>query len=523
MERVALYCRVSSQKQEIQETIQSQLATLREICKRDGVRIVKEYLDDGWSGSTLARPALDEMRDDAQKGLWERLYIYSPDRLSRDHLNQLLILRDLKRNGIQVIFRDKPLTEENTLLFNIESVVGEYEKKLILERTRRGKLHKARAGVLINGIAPFGYKFENIGTKEKKIVINEPEAKVVRFIFDSYLYHKSTCFVVLELHKRGMLTRTGKRWRTSTIYTILRHEAYMGDWHYGKTEMVVAENTKRKFLRTEKTSRRQKKDWIVIKIPPIISKEKFDDVQEIMNKNQRFIHPKVRHFYLLRGLVRCGVCGGKMCGAFKGKKGGGRCVSYRCNKGVQYSERRCSTYVKAEKLENAVWEDIKKAFQEPKTLLEFSLFMNDKAKNKRALLDEKINLQRQKDSIKDSKNKLFDLYESDKIDKDILIERISRHTEKEKTIEGLIKEIDIKLGRLERKNEFLNNLDKFSSVVKAHLNLLNNEEKREFLSLVVEDIIYYPEEKKYSIKANFPLSALENKTDLVFAKSVLVS
>ena len=522
MKRVALYCRVSTEKQEKQQTIESQLESLREVCKRDGVQIVKEYKDDGWSGSTLARPSLDEMRDDAQKGFWECLYIYSPDRLSRDHLNQLLILRDLKKYGIEVVFRDQPLNDQNTLLFNIESVVGEYEKKLILERTRRGKIHKAKEGILINGITPFGYKFEYDG-KIKRIMVNEPEAKIIRIIYDLYLSSKSTCFVAIELNKRGLLTMTGKKWRTSVIHNILRHEVYMGDWHYGKREGVVAKFSKKKYSRTEKTSWRLKESWIVIKIPPIISKEKFDAVQETMNKRKKSTLAIVRHFYLLRGLVRCGVCGKIMGGAYRITKSGSRCVSYRCRRGMEYGERKCRSYVRGDKLEKAVWEDIKKAFQNPKTLLAFSSVVNGKNKDKYELLEEKGELQKEKDNIKTNKNKLFDLYESDKIDKDILAERISGYTEKEKSIEGLLKEVDIRLGRLERKNEFIKNLEKFTSVAKVHLNLLNQEEKKEFLNLVVEDIIYYPEGKKYIINANLPSSVLENKTNVPCGTFDLVS
>ncbi len=82
MKQIAIYARVSSQKQRDEKTIDSQLAELREICKRDGVKIIKEYVDDGWSGATLARPALDELRDDAMGKLFEAVYFLSSDRLS---------------------------------------------------------------------------------------------------------------------------------------------------------------------------------------------------------------------------------------------------------------------------------------------------------------------------------------------------------------------------------------------------------------------------------------------------------
>ncbi|GAI50410.1 unnamed protein product, partial [marine sediment metagenome] len=101
MKLVSIYARVSSEQQEKEKTIESQIAEVREICKRDKVKIIKEYIDDGWSGSTLARPGLDQLRDDAKKGLWKTIYINSSDRLGRDHIDQGIVLREFKKEGIQ--------------------------------------------------------------------------------------------------------------------------------------------------------------------------------------------------------------------------------------------------------------------------------------------------------------------------------------------------------------------------------------------------------------------------------------
>ena len=127
MKKVALYVRVSSEKQEKEKTIESQLEVLRGICKEKGLDIIKEYSDNGYSGSLLERPALDELRDDAKNGLFDTLYIYSPDRLSRNHLNQLLIARELKKHNIEIIFRDKPLDDEKYTKIWIKSI---YQKHL---------------------------------------------------------------------------------------------------------------------------------------------------------------------------------------------------------------------------------------------------------------------------------------------------------------------------------------------------------------------------------------------------------
>ena len=122
------------------------MAEIKDICKKNEDIIIKEYIDDGWSGETLARPGLDELRDDAGKGIWSNLYILCPDRLGRDHIDQGIVLRELKRQGIQVVFKDAPLTEDNKLQKDIESLLAEYENKQRRERVRRGKLHHVQRG-----------------------------------------------------------------------------------------------------------------------------------------------------------------------------------------------------------------------------------------------------------------------------------------------------------------------------------------------------------------------------------------
>src|SRR3989338_7663296 len=166
-----LYARVSSEKQEKQETIQSQIAELRKFAKEKGYVIVNEYFDEGYSGEMLARPHLDRMRDHAREKLFQTVLIYSPDRLSRKYVYQELLKMELKKHGVEIIFinnpekHDKP---EDRLLEGIQGLIAEYEKAQIIDRTRRGRLYKARQGVLISSIGPYGYKYVKKNADGKK-------------------------------------------------------------------------------------------------------------------------------------------------------------------------------------------------------------------------------------------------------------------------------------------------------------------------------------------------------------------
>ena len=164
--QVALYARVSSDQQAEANTIDSQVAELRERITADGVdvRSVLEFIDAGYSGSSLVRPALERLRDVAAAGGIDRLYVHCPDRFARHFAYQVLLLEELTQRGVEVIFLNRPLghTPEDQLLLQVQGVIAEYERAKLLERSRRGKRHAAqqgRVGVLCH--APYGYRYVN--------------------------------------------------------------------------------------------------------------------------------------------------------------------------------------------------------------------------------------------------------------------------------------------------------------------------------------------------------------------------
>src|ERR1700736_3763323 len=182
--RVAFYARVSSDQQADSGTIASQIRALRERIQQDGCLVDDElgFIDDGYSGSTLLRPALERMRDAAANGSIDRLYVHSPDRLARKYAYQFLLLEELQRAGVEVIFLNRELgrTPEDDLLLQVQGVVAEYERAKILERSRRGKQHAARCGCIhVLGGAPYGYRYvrkqEGGGEARYEIVAEEAQ------------------------------------------------------------------------------------------------------------------------------------------------------------------------------------------------------------------------------------------------------------------------------------------------------------------------------------------------------------
>lgn len=161
--RGALYARVSSEQQAQARTVLSQVEALRERIQEDGAILEEEhcFIDEGYSGGTLVRPALERLRDVAAAGGLDRLYVHSPDRLARNYAYQVLLVDELRRCGVELVFLNRPLgeTPEDNLLLQVQGMVAEYERAKILERSRRGKRHAARRGCInvLSG-APYGYR-----------------------------------------------------------------------------------------------------------------------------------------------------------------------------------------------------------------------------------------------------------------------------------------------------------------------------------------------------------------------------
>ena len=147
---VALYARVSSDRQAEEGTIHSQLASLQLYSADHGSSIDADmiFLDDGFSGATLARPGLDALRDRAMMGAIDEVLVLAPDRLARNHAHQLVLVEALHRLGVEIVFINRPIAHspEDHLLLQMQGVIAEFEREQILERSRRGKLHKAKQG-----------------------------------------------------------------------------------------------------------------------------------------------------------------------------------------------------------------------------------------------------------------------------------------------------------------------------------------------------------------------------------------
>ncbi|MDX1409526.1 MAG: recombinase family protein [Saprospiraceae bacterium] len=188
----AIYARVSTPQQEQEATIESQVAVLEAYANEHGYTLPPEFyfLDQAVSGGTLIRPALERLRDQAAEAAFQVVLCLSPDRLARNYAHQWMLMDELQRAGVNTIFIDQPDVQQDPqgqLFLGIRGLFAEYERAMITERLRRGKLYRIRQGQLVNPNPPYGYCYIPISEPQGgRWVENPTEAEVVRQVYSWY-------------------------------------------------------------------------------------------------------------------------------------------------------------------------------------------------------------------------------------------------------------------------------------------------------------------------------------------------
>ncbi len=380
--RVALYCRVSTDEQTQGRTIESQIKELESLAQARGYVVAEKYIDDGWSGALLSRPALDALRDDAGKHLFEGVLINDVDRLSRDIANLAVVKRDLEAKGVDVIFKNLPSDRSplSNFMVNILGSFAEFERAMIADRTRRGRRFKVQERKLIMGnIPPYGYRYvkkDRQRSTEGHYEVDPEEARVVTMMF-SWVAEGglSSRAVLRRLRELGISPRHGRNWSWSSVHRVLANETYAGTTYYNKHEVTDSSRPPpaNAYVR-HKTGRRlrDRTEWIAIPLPEelrLVPTETFERVQVQLQRNRAFSPRNAKYFYLLR-LVRrvCGRCGS----AFVGTPYHGRRFYRCCNRdSLSSSSAKCrAAIVSAAKMEDAVWNAVSAAVQNPELILE---------------------------------------------------------------------------------------------------------------------------------------------------------
>ncbi len=324
MKTAAIYARVSSHKQQEENTIARQTAALTAFAAEQGDAVPTEWIfeDEGYSGASLIRPGLERGRDLAAEGALDAVLVYAPDRLSRRYAYQILLIEELARAGVETLFIRSPraTTAEDQLLLQFQGMIAEYERAQILERSRRGKRHRARQGqVSVLSGAPFGYRYVRKSEQSAAYYeINEVEAPVVRWVYERYTIDGLSIGAITGLlNEQRIPTRkqTG-RWERSTVWAMRRNPAYKGAAGFGKTQTAPRQRITRPLrLRGGIASRdsahheRPQDEWIAIPVPSIIDEQTFALAQQPLAANKTHAPRRTVVPSVVQGLVSCANCG----------------------------------------------------------------------------------------------------------------------------------------------------------------------------------------------------------------------
>jgi site-specific DNA recombinase len=520
----AIYARVSSERQREEGTIQSQLAGLRELAADRGLLVTDDlfFEDEGVSGATLVRPALERLRDRAAEGAFEVLLCHAPDRLARRYAYQVLLLEELARAGVEVVFArggERSGSPEDELLRQFQGMIAEYERAQIRERTRRGKLHRARTGhQAVMAGAPYGYRF----VRKTEITdgyweIVDSEAEVVREIFRRYSEEDcSIAELARWLTEQQIPTRRGKAvWDRSTVWGMLRNPAYHGQAAYGKTKVADRHGkpTRPTRQRGERHGRRQVRvdepveQWLFIPVAPLVTDEMFALAQERLARNAHFAKRNTRAPGPLQGLVVCRECG-YSCYRTSTRTTKQKIVYYRCigqDNWRHVGGRVCNSRpIRADELEPLVWDEVRRLLEDP-TLVRDEIDRRQKAlRTEHPAARRRETLERDLTRATTALQRLIEAYQEQLISLDELRDRMPTLRKRHSTLQAQLDALDAELHDAETYLKLADTLEGFLTRLADGLGQLSIEDQQRILRLVVREILVGGEDDKITIRHSIP-------------------
>ena len=351
--RCAVYCRKSTD-----ENLSSDFNSLdaqREACenyiasqKANGwVCLPERYDDGGFSGGNTNRPALQKLLNDCEAGLVDIIVVYKIDRLSRSICDFADLSKKFDEWGVQFVSVTQEIntaTSAGRMMLNILVTFSQYEREVITERVRDKMAASRKKGKWVGGTVTYGYVVDN-----KRLVVCEKEAKIVRAIFQRFIEIQAPKLIAGELNAAGYRTRQGKPWRRDHIYRVLNNHTYIGEVKY-KDAVCKGEQE------------------------AIVTREVWDRSREILKNNRPEEDPRDRQGIIapLKGILRCGHCGCAMMPIYS-NKGIKRYYYYQCHHDSKRAVAECPVHqIPSDDVEMLVRLQLRKILTEPVMVMKFA-------------------------------------------------------------------------------------------------------------------------------------------------------
>ncbi len=506
---VVVYARVSTDEQADRGTIEAQLDFAKKYCDLHGITIMKIYKDDGITGTIplQSRPMGAELLADARRKLFSTVLVYKLDRLGRSTRVILNAVHDLEESDIKLKSMTEPFDTSDPsgrFLLTILAGVADLERSNILERMWLGANRAASQGKWLGGIVPYGY----VMTKDKFLKINdEPlpnmnisEADVIRLIYKLCGEEGKTTLEIAE-HLTALHVPTAY---VAHGITGKRHKQVSGNWLAGRVRNMIVEPIYKGIHYYGRRANR-KRELIERKFPAIISEELWDKAQKTLKRNQLDSFRNAKHFYLLRGLIRCKNCGLTYRGSPSGNGENNKYSYYICggkhHRNALAREKCIGMAIRMEWLDDWIWGKCLDYINNP-DLVRTAILANQENPDKKVDAElELIQQQLEQETIE--KDRLIRLYTTGLIEIDEVSTQLDKIKHNRATLEKRKEELS------QKKNEIFSAVESAEEILSLLRKKINSDEltpelKRNIIRILVDRIeVFTSEYKKMEITAYF--------------------
>ena len=476
--KVAIYARVSSERQDTDLSISAQLKALRDYALRCGHMVAREFVDQAESGRTADRPAFREMISTARRPSrpFDLILVWKYSRFARSREDSIVHKTLLRKNGVQVISITEPFEDTPTgrLLEAIIESLDEFYSANLGQEIIRGMRESASRGFYLTARPPYGYrkiKVKDGGKERPKLEIDPHTSPIVTRIFQMLLGGSGLTEIAKSLNGEGIPAPRGKRWNKTTLHNIATNEAYTGTlvWgvHSKAQEPIRLENA-----------------WTAI-----ADRETFNKVQRgLKQRSPAVSHPRrAASPYLLSGIARCGRCGRALIAS---EAKGGQFTYYVCGTLIRQGAGSCDTpYLNARKFESLVIDKIKAHVLTEDNLRELVRLVNEEMDAKASVYREGLDtIIREMDEVHRRLARLYEALETGNLTMEDLAPRIRELRQRQKLLETSRLEMEANLS--DRRVE-LTDLGLVTEYVEDLRNVLTYSslaERRSFIRSFVREV-----------------------------------
>ena len=486
--RAAIYARVSdkSQAEEDKTSLSEQTIDMEAYCERRGLTIVARYQEVG-RGWSKKRPEFQRMLADAREGRFDTIVCWKSDRLSRGMYPAAALMEVVEAYQTRL---EAVMDTIDMKTFGLMAAIGKIELDNFRERASMGKRGKAKQGRMPNGSVPYGYRIGEDG----RPVVYEPEAEIVQRIFRQYVHEGMVGLAIArQLAQDNAPTwGPGSRWHNAYVCALPGKEVYKGTWWYGKARWVATEGGDQVYRQPEDA-------WIGIPFPPLVDEQTWDRAQVIKKQRTSLSKRNTKIFYLLQHLLRCAECGllfacrskTRAAAKYKNKTYSYNYKSpqrhYHCY-GMQRERLRCRErpYIRADRLEELVWSEVKKVVQNPDLIVQGIESLD--AQEDDGLAKRIAGAERELRRVQMEEDRAIGLYVSEKITEDQLDHQRKLILERLESARTKLDDYRTQESLTVEKRVLMENIVEWAGKVGDGLDNLSSEERRDILHLIVDQI-----------------------------------